>query len=76
MPSVNYSLNNKGVRPLDSRDAWVKTKTRKFILNPKYRFVGKIDIALKKEGSKYLLFERKFMQITLFVMQHLITDWE
>ena len=48
MPSVNYSLNNKGVRLLDSRDAWVKTKTGKFILNPKYRFVGKIDIALIK----------------------------
>ena len=76
MSSVNYSLNNGGARLLDAKDAWVKTKTGKFILNPKYRFVGKIDITLKKEGSKYLLFERKFMQITLFVMQHLITDWE
>ena len=48
MSSVNYSLNNKGVRLLDSRDAWVKTKTGKFILNPKYRIVGKIDIALNQ----------------------------
>ena len=58
MSSVNYSLKNGGVRLLDAKDAWVKTKTGKFILNPKYRFVGKIDITLKKEGSNYLLFER------------------
>ena len=48
MSSVNYSLKNEGVRLLDAKDAWGKTKTGKFILNPKYRFVGKIDIALKK----------------------------
>lgn len=58
MSSVNYSLKNGGVRLWDAKDDWVKTKTGKFILNPKYRFVGKIDITLKKEGSKYLLFKR------------------
>ena len=56
MSSVNYSLNNRGVRLLDAKDAWVKTKTGKFIFNPKYRLVDKIDIALKKEGNRYLLF--------------------
>lgn len=44
--SVNYSLNNKGVRLIDSRDAWVKSKSGKLILNPRYQFVGKIDVTM------------------------------
>ena len=46
MSSVNYNLNNKGVRLIDSKDAWVMTKNGKPKLNPKYKFVGKIDICL------------------------------
>lgn len=43
MSSVNYSLKHKGVKLIPSDKAWVKTKTRKQKLNPKYQFVGKID---------------------------------
>lgn len=43
MSSVNYSLNRKGVRLIDARNAWLIGKNGKKRLNPKYRFVGKID---------------------------------
>lgn len=43
MSSVNYNLNNKGVRLIASENAWVKGKNGKVRLNPKYTFVGKID---------------------------------
>lgn len=43
MSSVNYSLNNKGVRLIESEKAWVKGKNGKYKLNPKYKFIGKID---------------------------------
>lgn len=46
MSNVNYSLNNKGVRLIDSRDAWVVGKNNKPKLNPKYSFVGKVDMNL------------------------------
>lgn len=44
MSTVNYSLKNKGVRLIDARDAWVIGKNGKRKLNPKYSFVGKIDL--------------------------------
>lgn len=43
MSSVNYSLKNKGVRLIDATDAWKIGKDGSKRLNPKYRFVGKID---------------------------------
>lgn len=43
MSSVNYSLKHKGVRLIDSQEAWVKGKNGVLRLNGKYRFVGKID---------------------------------
>jgi hypothetical protein len=43
MSTVNYSLRNKGVRLIDSRDAWIKGKNGNLRLNPKYQIVGKID---------------------------------
>lgn len=46
MSSVNYSLNHKGVRLIPSEEAWRRNKKGKPILNPKYHFVGKIDIRL------------------------------
>ncbi len=46
MSSVNYSLNNKGVRLIDSNDAWVKGKNGKIRLNPKYKFIGKMDVSM------------------------------
>lgn len=46
MSSVNYSLNNKGVRLVDSKDAWVVGKNKKRKLNPKFVFVGKIDTSM------------------------------
>ena len=44
MSSVNYSLNRKGVRLISSSDAWIIGKNGKKRLNPKYQFVGKVDI--------------------------------
>lgn len=46
MSSVNYSLNNKGVRLIDSKDAWVVGKNKKRKLNPKYYFVGKVNMSM------------------------------
>lgn len=46
MSNVNYSLKHKGVRLLDSRDAWVKGKNGQFRLNPNYTFVGKIETSM------------------------------
>lgn len=46
MSSINYSLNNKGVRLISSEKAWVKNKDGKLKLNPKYKFVGKIDATM------------------------------
>ena len=46
MSSVNYNLNNKGVRLISSDKAWTKGKNGKYRLNPDYTFVGKIDTDL------------------------------
>lgn len=46
MSNVNYSLNNRGVRLVDSKDAWVIGKNKKPKLNPKYAFVGKVDMSM------------------------------
>ena len=46
MSSVNYSLNHKGVRLISSDEAWIKGKNGKRRLNPKYNFVGKMDVKL------------------------------
>lgn len=43
MSSVNYSLNNKGVRLIGTPEAWVKTRKGKYRLNPKYKFIGKLN---------------------------------
>ena len=46
MSSVNYSLKHKGVRLIDSRDAWIFGKNGAKRLNPKYHFVGKVEMAM------------------------------
>lgn len=46
MSSVNYDLKNKGVRLIDAKHAWVVSKNGKRILNPEYRFVGKMDVSM------------------------------
>lgn len=43
MSNVNYDLRQKGVRLISADIAWVKSKKGKMKLNPKYKFVGKID---------------------------------
>lgn len=48
MSTVNYSLKNKGVRLIDAQEAWIKGKNGKLKLNPKYDFVGKIDVSMPK----------------------------
>lgn len=46
MSSVNYSLKHKGVRLIDSQEAWVKGKNGKRKLNPAYSFVGKVEMSM------------------------------
>lgn len=46
MSNVNYDLKQKGVRLISAENAWVKGKKGKMKLNPKYRFIGKIDIKI------------------------------
>lgn len=46
MSSVNYSLKHKGVRLITSSEAWIKSKNGKLRLNPKYSYVGKIDLSM------------------------------
>ena len=46
MSSVNYSLNNKGVRLISAKEAWILDKNKKAKLNPKYHFVGKLDMEM------------------------------
>lgn len=46
MSNVNYDLNSKGVRMIASEEAWIKAKNGKVILNPKYKFIGKIDVKM------------------------------
>ena len=47
MSSVNYNLKHKGVRLISADDAWISNpKTHKRRLNPKYHFVGKMDISM------------------------------
>ncbi|MCD7728689.1 MAG: hypothetical protein LUI60_02090 [Clostridia bacterium] len=43
MSSVNYSLNNKGVRLISSEEAFIVGKSGKSYPNPKYHLIGKID---------------------------------
>lgn len=46
MSTVNYSLKNKGVRLISSSEAWIKNKNGTLRLNPKYQFVGKIEMTM------------------------------
>lgn len=46
MSSVNYSLKHKGVRLISAEEAWQKGKNGKMKLNPKYHFVGKVEMAM------------------------------
>lgn len=47
MSSVNYNLKSKGVRLIDSKDAFVfnKSSKQKNKFNPNYHFVGKINMS-------------------------------
>ena len=44
MSSVNYDLGKRGVRLISAEDAWVKNKSGGYSLNPKYSFIGKVDL--------------------------------
>ena len=46
MSTVNYSLKHKGVRLIDSRDAWIIGKNGIKRLNKNYHIIGKIDTRL------------------------------
>lgn len=46
MSSVNYNLKNKGVRLISAETAWVSNKYGKRMLNPKYRFIGKVQMSM------------------------------
>ena len=46
MSTVNYSLKHKGVRLIGARQAWIVGKNGNKRLNPKYHFIGKIDVRM------------------------------
>ena len=46
MSTVNYNLKSKGVRLISSNQAWVTGKNGVKYLNPRYRFVGKIEMTM------------------------------
>lgn len=46
MSTVNYSLKHKGVRLIGARQAWIVGKSGNKRLNPKYHFIGKIDVRM------------------------------
>lgn len=46
MSSVNYYLGNKGVRLIGSSEAWIIGKNGKKRLNPKYKFVSKMEMTM------------------------------
>ena len=46
MSSVNYSLNNKGVRLISSKEAWIISKNGNKRLNSKYKFIGKLEMSM------------------------------
>lgn len=46
MSTINYDLKSKGVRLIDSRDAWIIGKNGKKRLNPKYNIIGKMEMTM------------------------------
>ena len=46
MSSVNYGLRQKGVRLISAEEAWIVGKNGKYRLNPKYSFVGKVEMTM------------------------------
>lgn len=46
MSTVNYSLKHKGVRLISAETAWVSSKNGKRMLNPKYKFIGKVQMSM------------------------------
>ena len=46
MSNVNYTLNRRGVRLIGADEAWVRGKNGKRRLNPKFNFVGKINVSM------------------------------
>lgn len=46
MSSVNYSLDFKGIRLIDSKDAFIVGKNGKSRLNPRYKIIGKLNISM------------------------------
>ena len=46
MSNVNYTLNRRGVRLISADKAWIKGKNGKLRLNPKFTFVGKINVSM------------------------------
>ena len=52
MSTVNYSLNNKGVRLIDAKKAWIRGKNGQLRLNPKYQIIGKMDTRFYNDNGK------------------------
>ncbi len=68
MSTVNYNLKHKGVRLITAENAWVKSKNGKMKLNPKYKFVGKIDtkipnIIITSSDNRHPSFKGDFSEL-------------
>ena len=59
MSSVNYSLNNRGVRLIGTPEAWVKTKNVWYVLSLAERFIRKTNISFLDLIIKIVVLLRK-----------------
>ncbi len=46
MSSVNYSVQTKGAQLVKASEAWKRTRTGKYRLNPMYQFVGRMETSM------------------------------
>ena len=68
MSNVNYNLNNKGVRLISSKEAWVISKKGVVKLNPNYKFIGKIEMTMPNmilTASEKVVFTHDFNKIAV-----------
>lgn len=46
MSNVNYNLKRKGIRVIDTKEAWVVKKNGQMQLNKNFNFVGKVEMTM------------------------------
>ncbi len=44
--SINYNTHTRGAKLITSEEAWTRSKNGKLILNPKYTYIGKLQMTM------------------------------